>query len=77
MKKSELRNLIREEIQKTLTEAYEITLAGGTIKGTGDEWPEVKVTRKNDMVTLTQNINGRTSKVILSKKQFTQLIKQS
>ena len=74
MKKSELRNLIREEIQKTLTEAYEITLAGGTIKGTGDEWPEVTVTIGNDKkVTLVQEIGGITSKVMLSKKQFEQL----
>lgn len=67
MKKSELRNLIREEIQKTLTEAYEITLAGGK------KWPEVKFTRKNDMVTLTQEINGETSMVMLTNKQFEQL----
>ena len=77
MKKSELRNLIREEIQKTLTEAYEITLAGDTIKGTGDKWPEVTVTTDNDKVTLVQKIGGRTSKVMLSKKQFSQLLKQA
>jgi hypothetical protein len=68
MKTSELRNLIREEIQKALTEAYEIT-----IEDTSDKWPEVKVTVKNDMVTLTQKINNKTSKVMLTNKQFEQL----
>jgi hypothetical protein len=66
MKTSELRNLIREEIQKALTEAYEITIVG-------DKWPEVKVTVKNDIVTLTQKINNKTSKVMLTNKQFEQL----
>jgi hypothetical protein len=76
MKKSELQQIIREEIRKTLHEAYEITLAGDAIKGTGGIGPEVKVNVGNDTITITQRIGSKTSKVMLSKKQFMQLIKE-
>jgi len=76
MKASEFRKIIREEVKKTLNEAYETTIAGDTIKGTGDKWPDVNVKSADDgFITLSQKINGRTSKVILSKKQFAKLIK--
>ena len=77
MKLSELRKVIREEVSKSIKEGYEITLAGDAIKGSGDKWPEVVVTTDNDKVTLVQKIGGRTSKVMLSKKQFAQLIKEA
>ena len=78
MKLTELQKLIREEIKKTLNEAYEFTLAGDTIKGTGDKWPDVNIKSADDgFITLSQKINGRTSKVMLSKKQFAQLIKEA
>jgi len=78
MKASEFRKLIREEVRKTLNEAYETTIAGDTIKGTGDKWPDINVKYADDgFITLSQKINGRTSKVILSKKQFAQLIKEA
>jgi len=78
MKATELRKIIREEVRKTLNEAYETTIAGDTIKGTGDKWPDVNVKSADDgFITLSQKINGRTSKVILSKKQFAQLIKEA
>ena len=77
MKLSELKKVIREEVSKSIKESYEITLAGDTIKGSGDKWPEVVVTTDNDKVTLVQKIGGRTSKVMLSKKQFAQLIKEA
>ena len=78
MKTTEFRKLIREEIKKTLREAYEFTLAGDTIKGTGDKWPDVNIKSADDgFITLSQKINGRTSKVMLSKKQFEELIKEA
>jgi hypothetical protein len=76
MKASEFKKLIREEVRKTLHEAYEITLAGDAIKGTGGVGPEVKVNVGNDIITITQRIGSKTSKVMLSKKQFMQLIKE-
>ena len=48
MKTTEFRKLIREEIKKTLREAYEFTLAGDTIKGTGDKWPDVNIKNSYD-----------------------------
>ena len=78
MKKLDLQKIIREEIKKTLREAYEFTLAGDTIKGTGDKWPDVNIKSADDgFITLSQKINGRTSKVMLSKKQFEELIKEA
>ena len=78
MKLTELQKLIREEVKKALKEGYEFTLAGDTIKGTGDKWPDVNIKSADDgFITLSQKINGRTSKVMLSKKQFAQLIKEA
>jgi hypothetical protein len=76
MKPTEFRKLIREEVRKIVNEAYETTIAGDTVKGTGDKWPDVNVKSADDgFITLSQKINGRTSKVMLSKKQFAKLIK--
>jgi hypothetical protein len=83
MKISELRKLIREEVGKVINkakvnEAYDGIIPGDTISGTGGKWPDVNVLVGNDgFVTLSQKINGRTSKVMLSKKQFAQLIKEA
>ena len=77
MNKLELQKIIREEVKKTLREAYEFTLAGDAIKGTGGIGPEVKVSVGNDTITISQKINNKTSKVMLSKKQFAQLIKEA
>jgi len=79
MKLSEFRNLIQEEVSKVINnEAYDGIIPGDTISGTGGKWPDVNVLVGNDgLVTLSQKINGRTSKVMLSKKQFAQLIKEA
>jgi hypothetical protein len=83
MKISELRKLIREEVSKVINkakvnEAYDGIIPGDTISGTGGKWPDVNVKVGNDgFVTLSQKINGRTSMVMLSKKQFAQLIKEA
>jgi hypothetical protein len=83
MKLSEFKKLIQEEVSKVINkakvnEAYEYTIPGDTISGTGGKWPDVNVKVGNDgLVTLSQKINGRTSKVMLSKKQFAQLIKEA
>ena len=83
MKISELRKLIREEVSKVINkakvnEAYDGIIPGDTISGTGGKWPDINVLVGNDgFVTLSQKINGRTSKVMLSKKQFAQLIKEA
>ena len=71
----EFYNIQRESLKKDeVNEAYETTIAGDTIKGTGGKWPDVNVKYGNDgFITLSQKINGRTSKVMLSKKQFAQL----
>jgi len=79
MKVSEFKKLIQEEVSKVINnEAYEGTIPGDTISSTGGKWPDVNVLVGNDgLVTLSQKINGRTSKVMLSKKQFAQLIKEA
>jgi len=60
-------------IKKLLTEAYSFELDGGNVKGTGDKWPNITVLVEPDMVTISQKMGGRTSKVLLSKKQFKDL----
>ena len=60
-------------IKKLLTEAYSFELKGGSIKGTGDKWPNITVLVDNDTITLSQKIGGRTSKVLLSNNQFKEL----
>lgn len=77
MKASELKQLIREEVRRVINEAYQVTIAGDTIKGTGDKYPDVIVNIGVEFITISQKINGRTSKVLLSKKQFAQLVKEA
>lgn len=77
---SDLMRLVKKVIneQSEIQEAYSMTLEGGTIKGTGDEWPDVNVEFESDgYIKLSQKINGKNSKVILSKKQLAKLIKEA
>jgi hypothetical protein len=76
---SDLMRLVKKVIneQSEIQESHSVTLEGGTIKGTGDEWPDVNVEFESDgYIKLSQKIDRKTSMVILSKKQFAKLIKE-
>ena len=80
---SDLMRLVKKVIneQSEIQEDYSMTLEGGTIKDTGDEWPDVNVEFESDgYIKLSQKIGRKTSMVILSKnqkKQFAKLIKEA
>lgn len=56
-----------------VNEAYEYTLKGGSIKGSGDTHPDVVVKSQNDGAILAQKYNSKLHKILLSKKQIKDL----
>ena len=54
-------------------EAYSYTLKGGTIRGSGDTWPDIEIEKTSDTITISQKIGSKTNKVLFSKKQFREM----
>jgi hypothetical protein len=76
----DLTNLVNKIVSETkekstIKEGFEFTIPGGSVRGTGDVWPEIVVSSSDTGIAISQKIGKRTEKVILSKKQIKELIK--
>ena len=58
-----------------INEGVQYTIKGNIQKGSGDYWPDLNVESDGETYILSQKINGKKYKVILSNKQFKDLCK--